>query len=103
MWQILLFFVILIELMADVLAKEWSLHDRWFFSFGAIACYIACNVIWLYSLRYGAGLTRGASIFSIATMSTATLVGILVFKEPFTLRILLGIVLGGIAIALIGQ
>ncbi len=99
-WILPLIGLIGFEVIADIFAKEYSLHGGWFW-FCAIACYVIGNSFWLYSIRHGAGLARGATIFSVSTAILATITGVYFFHEELRTYQLLGIALGVVALALI--
>ena len=93
--------VILFETAADVFSKEWSLKPQAIFLIGSISLYLAANVAWLLSLRDGAGLARGVSIFSVTTAIMAVVIGFLFFREEVNRLQMAGIVLGIVALVLI--
>jgi drug/metabolite transporter (DMT)-like permease len=101
MWIIGLAFLILFEVLADIIAKEYSLYGgpiRWL---GAIMGYITANAFWLWALKNGSGLARGAIIFSVATAILATGVGIILYKEHLNKYQILGVIIGIISLILI--
>jgi len=100
-WIIPLSLLILFESIADVFAKEWSLHGNSIRWVGAISAYIAANAFWLFALKNGSGLGRGAVIFSVASAILATAIGFLFYKEEVSPLQMTGIALGVISIALI--
>lgn len=100
-WVIPLLLLILFEGLADILAKEWSLYGKPIRWVGAIGAYVLANTFWLYALRSGSGLTRGAIIFSVGSAILAVVIGLVLYKESITKTEVLGIILGIIALALI--
>jgi len=101
MWIIPLTLLILFELVADIFAKEWSLHGNWIRWTGAILGYIIANIFWLFALKGGSGLAKGAAIFSIASAIIAVLLGVILYKESLTTIQLIGIGIGIISLILI--
>ncbi|HZX73233.1 MAG TPA: hypothetical protein VFE57_02350 [Cyclobacteriaceae bacterium] len=101
MWILFLGLLILFEAIADVLAKEYQLHTSWLYFVAAISAYVIGNVFWLFSLRTGDTLTRGAIIFSVGSAMMAVLIGLVFFKEHITRLETLGIALGLIAVILL--
>ena len=100
-WVFTLLLLILFEGIADVLAKEWALHGtalRWT---GAIAGYVLANTFWLFALRNGSGLTRGAIIFSVASAILAVVIGLVLYREEISKTEALGVILGIVALGLI--
>lgn len=101
MWILFLLLLIVFEGIADVLAKNYSLHGGALYFAAAIAGYIAANIFWLFSLRTGAGLARGAVMFSVASAIAAVLLGLLLYRETVSARAVAGIFLGVISLVLI--
>src|SRR5687767_3234049 len=100
-WILPLLLLILFEGVADILAKEWSLYGKPIRWIGAIGAYVLANTFWLYALRSGSGLTRGAIIFSVGSAILAVVIGLVLYKESVTKTEVLGIILGIVALALI--
>lgn len=100
-WFIPLLGLILFELIADVFAKEYSLRNNSFLWIGAILSYVIANVFWLYAIKNGAGLARGAIIFSVSSAVIATLLGLYFYHEKVTGYQTAGITLGLISLVLI--
>ena len=101
MWLILLILVIIFELIADVLSKQWSLEPKALFLVGGILFYMIANLAWLFALRYGVGLARGVSIFSVVCAVIALIIGFVFYKEPVSRIQLFGIILGVASLILI--
>ena len=99
-WLLPLFGLIGFEIVADIFAKEYSLKGGWLW-FGAIAGYVIANSFWLYSIKHGAGLARGANIFSVSTAIIATIIGVYFYKEELGNFQMIGIFLGIISLTLI--
>lgn len=94
-------FLILFEAGADILAKEWQLHSGWVRFAAAILAYVVANICWLIALKYGAGLTKGAIIFSVGSAIFAIGIGLVLYKEPITRLEILGLALGLVALFLL--
>jgi drug/metabolite transporter (DMT)-like permease len=101
LWIIPLSFLIAFEMIADVLAKEYSLKGYWYLWVAAILGYIVANSFWLYAIRHGSGLARGAIIFSVATGIIAILIGVYYYHESVSRTQFAGLILGIISITLI--
>jgi len=101
MWVIFFGLLVLFEGLADVLAKEWTIRDRAFWWLAAIAAYITANSFWLFALKRGAGLSRGAVLFSVSSALLAVAIGIFLYKEEPTKIQLAGVLVGAIAITLL--
>ncbi len=100
-WILPLTLLITFEFIADIFAKEWSLNRTVTLAAGALGSYLIANTFWLFALKNGSGLARGAVIFSVASALIAMGLGIFLYKEHITRTQMVGIVLGLISITLI--
>jgi uncharacterized membrane protein len=101
-WIIPLGILVFFELIADIFAKEWSLGNRSFvYAVIALIAYMLANTSWLFALKYGSGLARGAIIFSVTSAILASVIGLIFYKEELSSIQAIGILLGIIAIGLI--
>jgi drug/metabolite transporter (DMT)-like permease len=100
-WILPIFLLIFFELIADILAKEWSLNKPVMYAVGALLAYLIANTFWLFALKNGSGLARGAVIFSVSSALIATLLGIFLYKEELTSIQIAGVILGLMSILLI--
>ena len=100
-WIFPIIFLILFELIADVFSKEYALKGNWYFWALAIAGYIIANIFWLWSIRSGSGLARGAVIFSVGSAIVATILGIYFFHEHTNKMQIFGMILGALSLLLI--
>ena len=98
-WLFFLFVLVLFELVADILAKQFAITGKYSFALLSITGFIAANVAWLISLRTGAELGKGAVLFSVLSAIGAVLVATLFYHEKVTLPQIVGLVLGIVAIA----
>lgn len=101
MWIFPLFMLVIFEGVADVLSKEYSLRGGPLYWCLAIAGYIVANSFWLYSIRHGSGLARGAILFSVGSAIIAVLIGALRYQEKIGRVGLIGILVGFVSIILI--
>ncbi len=101
MWIFALLLLILFEAIADIFAKNYSLKGQASYWVLAIGGYIIANVFWLWSIRKGSGLARGAVLFSIGSAVLGVLIGTIMYGEKIGKVELAGIVVGMIAIVLI--
>ncbi len=101
MWVFFLGLLIVTEAIADIISKEYQIHAGWVRFSGAILAYIIANVFWLIFLRNGAGLTKGAIIFSVGSAVLAIVIGLALYKEPVTRTQMYGVILGLISIILL--
>lgn len=88
-------------MVADILSKEYALHGSWYFWVAAILGYIIANVFWLWAIRSGSELARGAIIFSVGTAILAVILGIYFFHEPTNKMQIIGMILGLFSLILI--
>lgn len=89
------------EGLADIFSKEYSLKPSIWRWCAAIACYVFANVAWLYSIKNGSGLVRGANIFAVAQGILATVIGYSIYKEAISKTQGLGLALGIVSLILI--
>lgn len=100
-WLFFLIFLIIFELIADVLVKEWSLNGSILVALGAFLVYALSTTLWLLAMKLGAGLARGVIIFSVVSAILAAIIGLIFYKESLTKIQLVGIFLGVISLTLI--
>jgi multidrug transporter EmrE-like cation transporter len=98
-WLYFLLLLVVFELIADILAKQFALNGKLVIAVLSILGFIAANTAWLISLRTGAELSKGAVLFSVLSAAGAVLIGLLVYKEQAGPYQLVGLVLGIAAIA----
>jgi multidrug transporter EmrE-like cation transporter len=100
-WIWFLLPLVIFELVADILAKQFAISGSFLLAVGAIACFVVANVSWLMSLRAGAELSKGIVIFAVLTSIGAVLIGLLFYHEELSTYGLLGLAVGILAIALL--
>ncbi len=100
-WILPLSLLIIFEIIADIFAKEWSLHGNIIRWMGAISSYVVANTFWLIALKNGSGLGRGAVLFSVASAILAAVIGFLFYKEQINKIQLLGVIFGITSLVLI--
>lgn len=100
-WIIPLSILIIFELIADILAKNWSLKGGWILATGALLGYLIGNTFWLFALKNGSGLAKGALIFSIVSAVLAIGLGVFFYKEELTRLQITGVILGVLSLILI--
>jgi len=98
-WLLPLGLLIFFELIADILAKNWSLRGGWTLALGALTAFLVANTFWLFALKNGSGLAKGAMIFSIVSAVLAICLGVLFYKETLGRVQLVGLSLGLFALA----
>ena len=100
-WIIPLIFLILFEIVADIFAKEYSLKDHWYLWAGALLAYVVANMFWLWGIKSGSGLGRGATIFSVASAILAVVIGLYFYGEQTNKFQIAGMTLGVLSLILI--
>ena len=98
-WLYFLLLLVVFELIAEILAKQFALNGKLIFAVLSILGFIAANTAWLISLRTGAELSKGAVLFSVLSAAGAVLIGLFVYKEKAGPYQLVGLALGIAAIA----
>ena len=101
MWLFFIGLLLTFEAAADILAKQWQLNQGTVRFVAAIAGYVIANVFWLFALKEGAGLTKGAIIFSVGSAIIAIIIGLLLYKEHVSKMEVIGIILGILAVVLL--
>lgn len=102
-WVPFLAAVVTLELIADVIAKEFSLHGGLWRMALAVGFVVAGNVTWQIMLKTGGvGLARAGLLFAVGVAVGATLIGVFGYGEGLTDRQKLGAVLGVVVLALLG-
>lgn len=100
-WIIPLIIFITLTLVADIFSKEYSLSGHWYFWVIALLGYTIGNVFWLWSIRAGSGLAKGALIYLLANVIFVSVAGIYFYGEQTNKFQIAGIILGTIALVLI--
>ena len=89
------------EIVADIFSKEYSLKGQWYFWVAAILGYVVANIFWLWGIRSGSGLARGAIIFSVGSAVVATILGLYFYGESTNKVQIVGMILGVLSLVLI--
>ena len=96
-----LLLLIIFEIIADIFAKEYSLHNLFIFWITSILCYILANSFWLESMRKGITLSRGGLIFSVSTAILVIVIGKYMYSEEISRVQMIGLLLGIMSLILI--
>lgn len=97
-WIYFIALLLVFELGADILSKEYTLRAAHMWGVAALGAYIIANVFWLGALRQGVELGRGALIFSVASAVLALMVGVVFYREELTRIQMIGAFIGVIAL-----
>lgn len=100
-WIIPFIIFITLTLFADVFSKEYSLKGQWSFWILAMLGYAIGNAFWLWSIKTGSGLARGAVIYVVITAIFTSIVGLYFYQESMNKIQITGIVLGVLSLILI--
>jgi len=102
-WLTFILILVVFELIADVLAKQFALNGKLVFAVLSILGYVAANIAWLISLRSGGELSKGAVIFAVLSAIAAVVIGLFVYGEKASPYQLIGMVLGIAAIVFLAM
>lgn len=100
-WLLPLSILIFFELIADILAKNWSNKGGVILAGGALVAYLLGNTFWLFALKNGSGLAKGAVIFSVVSAVLAIALGIFFYKEELSKIQYIGVFLGLLSLVFI--
>ncbi len=85
--------VAFLEVIGDILFKEWSIHSKNYLLILGILAYMAATLFWAFSLKYQS-LSKAMVIFAVLTLIVGILVGVLFYKEDLSTLNIVGIALG---------
>jgi hypothetical protein len=94
-----LIILIIVEAIADIISKEWSLKGGILLGSIALSVYLLANVFWLGALKNGAELAKGAIFFSVGSGILAVMIGVGLYKEVIGKYEIIGVILGILSIA----
>ena len=100
-WLIPLAILVILEATADIISKTWQIRGGWYIAALALLTYLTANAFWLLALKNGAGLAKGAVLFSIFSAIVAVAIGVIFYKESLSTIQLVGLIFGIIGIAFI--
>ncbi|TSC76858.1 MAG: Uncharacterized protein G01um101431_41 [Parcubacteria group bacterium Gr01-1014_31] len=90
---------VILEVAGDVLFKQWSRTERTTLLVLGLGVYFAGSVFWAFSLRQE-GLARAITVFTVANLAAAVLVGAYLFREELTLANRIGLALAFLSVLL---
>ena len=97
---ILVIIVSLLEVVGDILFKEWTIKNNKYFLILGIIAYLVATTFWAFSLKFQ-NLSKAVVIFGVLTVIIGVLVGVLLYKEPLSTLNIIGVLLGLAAIFLL--
>jgi len=97
---ILVVVVSILEVIGDVLFKEWIIKNNKYLLCLGIIAYLIATTFWAFSLKFQ-NLSKAVVIFGVLTVIIGVLVGVLLYKEPLTTLNIVGVILGLASIVLL--
>ena len=97
---ILVIIVSILEVVGDILFKEWTIKDNKLFLILGIIAYMIATTFWAFSLKFQT-LSKAVVIFGVLTVIIGVIVGVLLYKEPLTILNIIGVILGLTSIILL--
>jgi drug/metabolite transporter (DMT)-like permease len=101
LWPVLLVIFITLTLIADIFSKEYSLSGHWYLWILALLGYTIGNIFWLWGIRSGSGLARGALIYLLVNAIFVFVIGVYFYGETTNRIQIAGMVLGIFSLVLI--
>lgn len=95
--------LILLELIADVLAKEHVLRRHLWLAMVSVTFYALANTAWIISMRAGTLLSVGAALFGVMTALLGILLGVGYYREALSGWQYGGLAVGVVAIILLSM
>jgi len=92
--------VSILEVVGDILFKEWTIRTDKIFLIAGIIAYLAATTFWAFSLKFQ-NLSKAVVIFGILTIIIGVLVGVFLYKEELSTLNIIGIFLGLVSIVLL--
>ncbi len=96
----LVLLVAALEVLGDILFKEWTLKHQWYLLVLGIVFYMAATMFWAFSLKYQ-NLSKAVVIFAVLTLVVGVLVGVFLYKEELTAVNIIGVIFGLVGIVLL--
>lgn len=84
---------VLLEVIADILFKKWSIDGRSTLLALGLALYFIGTIIWAYSLKYE-DLAKAITVFTVLNLICVVVVGVVLFDEHLSLPNKLGVLFG---------
>lgn len=102
-WFAFLTLLVALELVADVLAKQFAVSGDALFALLSLLSFAVANMAWLASLRSGAQLGTGAILFGILSSMGAVIIGLFVYQEHANTSQLIGMIIGIVALGFLSK
>lgn len=91
---------VVLEAIADVLFKRWSLENRPFLLLLGLAIYFIGTVAWAYSLKHEQ-LSKAIIVFTVLNVILVLIAGIVLFDEQLSFANKVGVLLGIVSVVLV--
>jgi drug/metabolite transporter (DMT)-like permease len=101
-WSLPMTMLLLCELAADFLGKQWTLQKKSILFKASLSLYVLGNAFWLFAVLNGVGLSRGAILFAVGQEIATVSMGIFYFKESLNAKQKIGLLLGIFTIVIMG-
>ena len=101
MWFALFLAFVVFEQTANVLGKQFAVSGKYHFAAFSLLSFVVCELPWIFSLRLGLQLSKGAVLFAIIPGISAVLIGTIAYKEKINHYQFIGIAFGIATIALL--
>jgi len=89
----------LLEALADILFKFWTIDGQNFLLIIGVAIYTASTIVWAYSLKFEV-LSKAITVFAVLNLILVILAGLVLFGDQLSLYSKIGIGLGIISVVL---
>lgn len=96
----LLTIAVLLELVADILFKQWAMKNHILLILGGVFVYGVSTVLWAFSLKYEL-LSKAIVVFTLGNLVLGVLAGLIIFSEELTIVQKVGVALGVISIIMV--
>jgi len=96
----LILLAVLLEVVADILFKKWSINNKNLLLIIGLLIYFAGTIFWAFSLKYEY-ISKAIVLFTVLNLIIIVLAGMLIFKENLSLTNKIGILLGILSVVLI--
>ncbi len=100
LFTILIAIAVILEVIADILLKKWSMSAHWPLFVIGIFIYFLGTVSWAYSLKYE-HLSKAIVLFTLVNLIVITFAGVIFFDEQISRMNKIGILLGMLSIVMI--
>ena len=101
LWMWLLAISVLVQVVAEITCKEYSLSGSWNMATITLTLNIVSSIFWMAYMRTNSLLAIGSSIWGIAISLSAVVIGVAMYQETLTGTQCVGVVLGIVSLVLL--